>query len=69
MCMLLYFCRSVQTELVSVVSNKSGNDLETAKMFENKHKVLDNFQSAASTWSTAGLNRQVCLTIILFNMG
>ncbi|CAA2995762.1 Hypothetical predicted protein [Olea europaea subsp. europaea] len=50
---------SVQTELVSVVSNKSGNDLETAKMFENKNKVLDNFQLAASTWSTAGLNRQV----------
>ncbi|XP_022894936.1 uncharacterized protein LOC111409184 [Olea europaea var. sylvestris] len=51
---------SVQKESVSVVSNKSGKDLETAKMFENKNKVLDNFHSDASTWGTAGLNQQVC---------
>ncbi|CAI9763293.1 unnamed protein product [Fraxinus pennsylvanica] len=50
---------SVQTEPVSVVSNESGDDLETVKMFENKNKILDNFQSAASTWGTAGLNQQV----------
>lgn len=58
--MLVFFCRSVQKESVSVVSNKSGKDLETAKMFENKNKVLDNFHSDASTWGTAGLNQQVC---------
>ncbi|KAL2528527.1 hypothetical protein Fot_21128 [Forsythia ovata] len=49
---------SLQTESVSVVSN-SGKDLEIAKMVENKNKVLDNFQSAASTWGTAGINQQV----------
>ncbi|CAI9777467.1 unnamed protein product [Fraxinus pennsylvanica] len=50
---------SIRTESVSAVSNKSGKDLETAKMFENKNKVLDNFHSDASTWGAAGLNQQV----------